>query len=155
MACASLFAGFCPDLSADLLYEIELTEATRGFDGKMRWFHARAGAIPPNLPVNPSDEPLVVMTLQKLQISGLDVFFALNEMRSADLGSTWTAPGSTPPLPGNRFPGRGSKILRSPFATSGRSGPPVPGSCSESGTPLSIRIRGVMKVRPRGTAYSV
>lgn len=56
-------AGY-PARAADPLYEIELTEATRGFDGKTCWVHARAGAIPPNLPVNPSSVPLVVMTFE-------------------------------------------------------------------------------------------
>lgn len=78
--------------AADPLYEIDLTVATRGFDGKSCWVHARAGAIPPQAPGNPSPLPLAVMTLQKLELSGSDVFHALNTMRSADLGQTWSAP---------------------------------------------------------------
>ena len=75
-------------LRADPLYEIDLTVAREGFDGKMCWVHARAGALPPVQ----GEEPLVVMTLQKLDISGSDIFYALNEMRTVDGGMTWTAP---------------------------------------------------------------
>lgn len=38
-----LFSISC---SADPLYDIELTVAREGFDGKLCWVHARAGAIP-------------------------------------------------------------------------------------------------------------
>jgi hypothetical protein len=31
----------------------------------------------------------VVLTMQKLLLTGSDVFFALNEMRTDDLGKTW------------------------------------------------------------------
>lgn len=71
---------------------MELTRAHHGFDGESCWVHARAGAIPPGAPGNDSPEPLVVMTMQKLLLSGSDVFYALNETRTADLGQTWTTP---------------------------------------------------------------
>jgi len=74
--------------SSDPLYEIELTVAREGFDGKLCWVHARAGTIPSRTEA----PPLVVMTLQKLDISGSDVFYALNEMRTGNLGETWTVP---------------------------------------------------------------
>ena len=43
-----------PLAKADLLYDIDLTVARQGFDGKMCWVHARAGAIPPRAPGNPA-----------------------------------------------------------------------------------------------------
>jgi len=140
---------------ADPLYKIELTEATRGFDGKMCWVHARAGVIPPNLPVNPSGDPLVVMTLQKLQLSGSDIFFALNEMRSADLGKTWTTPREH------------SSFARKPFSWNEHADLEItvcdfwPKWHAASGKILGIghtavyQNNVVMKVRPRSTAYSV
>ncbi len=73
----------------DAPFKIDLTSAQEGFDKKMCWVHARAGAIPG---AGEDGEPLVVMTLQKLQLSGSDIFYAINEMRSGDSGKTWTKP---------------------------------------------------------------
>ena len=70
-------------------FTVELTTARQGFDKKMCWVHARAGAIPN---ADDPDNPLVVMTLQKLQLTGSDIFYALNEMRTNDGGQTWTEP---------------------------------------------------------------
>ena len=75
-------------LVADPLYEIDLNVAREGFDGKMCWVHARAGALPPEQ----GKDPLVVITLQKLDISGSDIFYGLNQMRTVDGGLTWTTP---------------------------------------------------------------
>ena len=75
-----------------LPFTIERAVASEGFDKTFCWVHARAGAIPPNTPGNASSDPLVVMTLQKLKLSGSDVFYALNNMRSADLAESWTPP---------------------------------------------------------------
>jgi len=73
-------------------YSLDLFTARKGFDGKDCWVHARAGAIPPGAPGNSGKTPLVVMTMQKLLLSGSDVFYPLHEMDSADLGQTWTEP---------------------------------------------------------------
>ncbi len=75
-----------------LPFTIERTVACTGFDGESCWVHARAGAIPASLTINNADEPLVVMTLQKLLLSGSDVFYALNSMRTHNLGQSWTTP---------------------------------------------------------------
>ncbi|MBI1312104.1 hypothetical protein GC176_12490 [bacterium] len=80
------------DSPEPLSFTIERSAAHSGFDGNKCWVHARAGAIPGGVSGNESDKPLVVMTMQKLLLSGSDVFYALNETRSADLGETWTAP---------------------------------------------------------------
>lgn len=78
--------------SGQLSFTIDRHVAHRGFDGKMCWVHARAGAIPAGVPGNDSDQPLVVMTMQKLLLSGSDIFYALNETRSTDLGDSWASP---------------------------------------------------------------
>lgn len=69
--------------SADPLYGIELTIAREGFDGELCWAHARAGAIPSEN----GTSPMVAMTLQKLDIFGSDVFYALNEIRTQNGGA--------------------------------------------------------------------
>jgi hypothetical protein len=66
-------------------YELRLETVTRGYDGKTCWVHPRAGAIP-------SPAPQVVMTMQKLLLTGSDVFYALNHVSSSDFGQTWTKP---------------------------------------------------------------
>lgn len=66
-------------------FRVQLDTIRTGFDKKTCWVHARAGAIP-------GDPPHVVLTMQKLLLSGSDVFFALCEMRTDDLGKTWTGP---------------------------------------------------------------
>lgn len=75
-----------------LTFAIERSVAHQGFDGKMCWVHARAGAIPVEALGEDATDPLVVMTMQKLLLTGSDVFYALNETRSTDRGQTWTEP---------------------------------------------------------------
>ena len=66
-------------------FDIQLDTICSGFDKKTCWVHPRAGAIPGN-------PPGVVLTMQKLLLTGSDVFFPLNEMRTDDLGKTWSGP---------------------------------------------------------------
>ncbi len=66
-------------------YRVQLDTVLQGFDGTKCWVHPRAGTIP-------GETPIVVMTLQKLLLSGSDVFYGLNEVRTDDLGKHWTAP---------------------------------------------------------------
>jgi hypothetical protein len=66
-------------------FDIQLDTITSGFDKQTCWVHPRAGTIP-------GETPIVVMTMQKLLLSGSDVFYTLNEMRTDDLGKTWTGP---------------------------------------------------------------
>jgi len=66
-------------------FDIQLDTISTGFDKKTCWVQPRAGAIPGN-------PPSVVLTMQKLLLTGSDVFFALNEMRTDDLGKTWSGP---------------------------------------------------------------
>src|SRR5690349_13626606 len=85
MTCVSVRA-----LAVD--YKIELTAPTKLFDGKYSWSQPRAGAIPPRSPGNDSDSPIVVMTLQHILLSGSDLFYGLNELRTDDLGANWKGP---------------------------------------------------------------
>ncbi|HRE81529.1 MAG TPA: DUF1080 domain-containing protein [Opitutaceae bacterium] len=66
-------------------FDIRLDVASTGFDKTTCWVHPRAAAIP-------GPTPAVVMTMSKLLLSGSDVFYAINELRTNDLGRTWTGP---------------------------------------------------------------
>lgn len=70
-------------------FRIQLDTISHGYDGKTCWVHPRAGAIPKGIA---GATPSVVLTMQKLMLTGSDVFFALNEMRTDDLGKTWRGP---------------------------------------------------------------
>jgi hypothetical protein len=72
-------------VAALLDYSVQLDTVTSGFDGKTGWVAARAGIVP-------GAPPSVVLTMQKLLLSGSDVFFAVHEMRTDDLGKTWSRP---------------------------------------------------------------
>ncbi|MDZ4403562.1 GDSL-type esterase/lipase family protein [Prosthecobacter sp.] len=72
-----------PPPPAGLPFEVKHTIVSEGYDGKTCWVHPRAGAIP-------GKTPSVVLTMQKLLLTGSDVFFALNDTRSDDLGQTWS-----------------------------------------------------------------
>ena len=65
--------------------KIELTQAHTGYDRNTCFVHARAAAIP-------GDPPAVVMTMHPLRLTGTDVFYAVNEIRTEDGGKTWTEP---------------------------------------------------------------
>jgi hypothetical protein len=69
-------------------YSIDRIAVTSGFDGRTFWGQARAGVVP----ATNGRPPAVVLTAQPVLRSGSDVFFALSEWRSDDLGRTWRGP---------------------------------------------------------------
>lgn len=71
--------------AAEPAYRLQLDVLSQGYDGRTCWVHPRAGVIP-------GEKPAVVLTMQKLLLTGSDVFFALNELRSDDFGRTWSGP---------------------------------------------------------------
>ncbi len=71
--------------SVDKPYELQLDVLSSGFDKQTCWVHPRAGAIP-------GKTPKVVLTMQKLVLTGSDVFLPLNDIRTDDLGKTWSKP---------------------------------------------------------------
>ncbi|MDD4019606.1 MAG: exo-alpha-sialidase, partial [Kiritimatiellae bacterium] len=81
---AALHAAASTDI-APVGFRVQLDTLSTGFDKKTCWVHPRAGVIP-------GRTPSVVLTMQKLLLTGSDVFYALNEMRTDDLGKTWTGP---------------------------------------------------------------
>jgi hypothetical protein len=66
-------------------HTLRLDVLSTGFDKKTCWVHPRAGAIPGKV-------PKVVLTMQKLELTGSDVFHPLNDIRTDDLGITWSKP---------------------------------------------------------------
>ena len=132
-------------------FTIEQTVATQGFDGKMCWVHARAGAIP----AAGESGPTVVMTLQKLQLSGSDVFYALNEMRTTDGGKTWTEPvehKSFARVPFEFDRHRDLEITVCDFSPKWHA---KTATLLGTGHTVVYENNRVRRVRPRATAYAV
>ena len=132
-------------------YRVELLTARKGFDGKTCWVHARAGAIPAKALGKSSGVPLVVMTTQKLLLSGSDVFYGLHEMRTEDSGETWTEPARQASL-ARQQAGENVEIVLCDF---------TPKWHAPSGKLLGIghtayySNNSLAKARPRQTGYSV
>ncbi len=125
-------------------FDFRLDTISSGFDKKTCWVHPRAGAIP-------GHPPSVVLTMQKLQLSGSDVFFALNEMRSDDLGKSWSAPKEHGATLGRREEPGGVVVAASDFWPKwhARSGKLL-------GIGHTVRYRNgkVIPIRRRETCYS-
>lgn len=68
--------------------DIQLTQVSKGFDGNRFWAQARAGVIPGNK----DKQPTVVLTAQPALRTGSDVYFALSEWRTDNLGESWEGP---------------------------------------------------------------
>ena len=63
-------------------FTVRLDTLTHGYDAQMCWVHPRAGALP-------TTPPSVVLTMQKLLLTGSDVFYALADTRTDNL-KTWS-----------------------------------------------------------------
>ncbi len=87
-----------PPPPADASFTLQLDTVSSGYDGKMCWVHPRAGAIPGSN----GSLPKVVMTMQQLLLTGSDVFYELNDVRSDDRGQTWSAITPHPETLGRR-----------------------------------------------------
>jgi hypothetical protein len=89
-------------------FRVQLDTISSGFDKKSCWVHPRAGAIPGN-------PPIVVLTMQKAMLVGSDIFCALNEMRTDDLGKTWSGPLEHTATLGRREEPNGIVVAASDF----------------------------------------
>jgi hypothetical protein len=158
--------------AAPVPLRVELLAAHKGFDGTSCWVHARAGAIPPGQPGNDGPAPLVVMTMQKLLLSGSDVFYALNDLRSTDAGLTWTPPVEQAVFARETMPAASAPAT--PLPTGAEVAPHLlqagdettvcdftpqwhAGSRALLGTGQTVWYRDnkVLAVRPRSVAYAV
>ncbi len=132
-----------PALAAD--YEIRVEKVRSGYDGTMCWVHARAGAMPAN-------PPKVVLTMQKLLLTGSDVFYALNEMRTDDLGRTWHGPTEHGDSLGRRSEANGVIVAASDFWPKWHQ---RTGKLLGIGHTVRYLDNRVMHGAPRQTVYSV
>jgi hypothetical protein len=151
---AALAVGFTTAKAADhppLDYRIELTTASSGFDGETCWVHARAGAIPAGAAGNAGRTPLVVMTMQKLLLTGSDVFYALHNLWTDDLGETWTKPQLQPVFE-RQVLGDGIEMTVCDFWPKWHA---ASGKLLGTGHTVWYKNNRVMPVRKRHTAYAV
>ncbi|UCG50176.1 MAG: hypothetical protein JSU94_10370 [Phycisphaerales bacterium] len=126
-------------------FRIRLDTVRSGFDKKTCWVHARAAVIP-------GPTPNVVMTLQKLLLTGSDVFYAINEMRTDDLGTTWSEPTAHEQTLGRRDEPAGVVVAACDWTPKWHAA-----SRTLLGIGQTVRYRNnrVMTVRNRETAYAV
>jgi lysophospholipase L1-like esterase len=128
-----------------LPFEVKRVAVTSGYDGKTCWVHPRAGAIP-------GKTPSVVMTMQPLLLTGSDIFYALHDTRSDDLGATWSPIREHQEVLGRRNEPNGIEICPSDF---------TPKFHAKSGKLLGIghnvryRDNKVIHDRQRETVWSV
>ncbi len=134
-------------------FEVQLDVISSGFDKETCWVHPRAGVLPPGTGANPRAVPGVVLTLNKLRLTGSDVFYAINDFRSDDLGATWEGPTAHPEELGRWKHDDGTEHSICDV---------TPKWHAASGTLLATgqtvwytADNRVKKVRPRHTAYSV
>lgn len=64
-------------------YSLDLQTVRFGYDRKTAWGQARVASMP---------DQRAVITLQKMRLSGSDVFFQIHAMFSTDGGKTWSDP---------------------------------------------------------------
>jgi hypothetical protein len=143
------FVGTASTLSggepAPVAFDIQLDVVRRGYDGQTCWVHPRAGAIP-------GATPSVVLTMQKLLLTGSDVFYALNEMRSDDLGRSWSGPAEHGDTLGRRNEPDGVIVAACDFTPKWHS---ASGKLLGIGHTVRYRNDKVIADRSRETAYSV
>lgn len=145
---AVLFAGaWAAAAPTPVNYTITREVIHAGYDGVHCWVHPRAGIVP-----RPDGPPAVVLTMQRLWLKGSDVFGPLHEMRTDNLGRTWTGPVDHAATLGQREEGNGVVVGACDF---------WPAWHAKSGKLLGIghtvryRSNAVIRERPRETCYSV
>ena len=126
-------------------FRIQLDTLSHGYDGKTCWVHPRAGAIP-------GPTPSVVLTMQKLLLTGSDVFFALNEMRTDDLGKTWRGPVEHAETLGRRNERDGVIVATCDFTPKWHA---KAGKLLGTGHTVRYRNDRVIENRDRETSWSV
>ncbi|WP_127584247.1 exo-alpha-sialidase [Paenibacillus koleovorans] len=68
-------------------YTIQLDTIRSGFVPTQPhcWVHSRVGVVPGKV-------PKIIVTMQELLLSGMDIFGSLHEMSTSDLGRSWAGP---------------------------------------------------------------
>lgn len=127
---------------------VERSVMTRGYDGKQCWVHARAGIVPT---VQSGKPPTVVLTTQRLKITGSDVFYALNSAETEDLARTWSPLAEQIGFRREKLDARTEETICD-FSPMWHA---VTGKLLGTGQTVRYFDNKVMKVRPRWTAYAV
>ncbi|MDH4476691.1 MAG: GDSL-type esterase/lipase family protein [Verrucomicrobiaceae bacterium] len=128
----------------NLPFDLTLHTVSKGYDGKTCWVHPRAGAIP-------GPTPTVVMTAQKLLLTGSDVFYELNDTRTSDLGKTWTPLTPHPDTLGRRTEPDGTIVAACDFTPKWHA---ASGKLLGVGHTVLYQNDKVVPDRPRSTSYS-
>ena len=141
---AGAWLGAAP---APIDYTIQLDVIRSGYDGVQCWVHPRAGIVP-----QPGRPPAGVLTLQQLWLKGSDVFGPLNDLRTDDLGRTWSGPVEHANTLGRRDEPNGVTVGACDFwpqwhAASGR--------LLGIGHTVRYRNNAVLAERARETCFSV
>jgi glycerophosphoryl diester phosphodiesterase len=127
---------------------IERSVMTKGYDGHQCWVHARPGVIPAGDGQSP---PTVVLTTQRLDITGSDVFHALHSAYSHDLGQTWSELSAQPGFERQAIDAQTEETICD-FTPKWHH---ATGKLLGIGHSVRYRDNRVMKIRPRYTGYAV
>lgn len=88
-------------------YRIQLDTVVKEYDGRTCWTQARGAAIP-----RPGQTPELLLTMQRLLLTGSDIYLPVNEIFSEDLGQSWSAPRERADALGRRpDPGSGEVAI--------------------------------------------
>ncbi len=128
-------------------YTIQLDVVRSGYDGEHCWVHPRAGIVP-----QPGRPPTVVMTLQSLWLKGSDVFGPLNDLRTDDLGRTWSPLTEHAATLGQRPEADGATVGACDFWPQWHA---ASGKLLGLGHSVRYRNQAVIHERPRETIFSV
>lgn len=138
-------------------YRLQHEFVSRGYDRKTCWVHPRAGAIPAQ---EPGQNPTVVLTKNKLLLSGSDVFYALTSTRSDDLGKSWTAPEEQQEFHRVRITddgeveGASTSLIEKIVCDFSPQWHAASGTLLGTGHTAYYEDNSIMQKRPRQTAYS-
>ncbi len=91
-------------------FRIQLDTLLQEYDGKQCWTQARAAAIP-----RPGKPPLTLVTMQKLLLTGSDIYYPINDVFSEDLGKTWSKPEEHADILGRRQEPYGIEVAPGDF----------------------------------------
>ena len=128
-------------------YTLKLDVVREGYDGVHCWVHPRAGIVP-----SAGGTPAVVMTMQTLWLKGSDVFGPLNEMRTDDLGRTWSGPREHQDSLGPRAEPNGVTVSVCDFWPKWHA---ATGKLLGIGHTVRYRDNAVVRERPRETYFAV
>ena len=142
-----VLAGSVAAAPAVVDYTVQLDVIRSGYDGVHCWVHPRAGIVP-----QPGGPPSVVLTLQTLWLKGSDVFGPLNELRTDDLGRTWSGPVEHAATLGQRAEPNGVTVGACDFWPQWHA---ASGKLLGIGHTVRYKDNAVIADRARETCYSI